>query len=185
MRKKPLRDPKTLKHPRTRATLAYYAKRRAEYAAMRTLCLCIFAIAYAPAWMELRDAARLKQKRLMSARRSERYRQARKLRAKAERLSVRLAVVAAKIAAAEDKAKREELKRRKHASSKSGFMAGWTATGDLTAEEVEQYSKRFVRAFNDARTQRAKFEAQCPRSSIADLANAQQRTAPTPENILR
>src|SRR5216683_3990609 len=84
-----LRDPKTLLHPRTLATLRRYAKRRAQYKAKRKGILA--ARREAERNSPEAVAARQERKSKASARRSESYRRRKKLKAKAERLAVHLA----------------------------------------------------------------------------------------------
>ena len=151
-----LRDPKTLLHPRTLATLRRYAKRRAQYKAKRKGILA--ARREAERNSPEAAAARQERKRKASARRSESYRRRKKLKAKAERLAMRLAEVAAKVFAAQERARLHELRSRQHASAKQGFLDGWHAPADL--QDAEQWSKRYRKAFAEAREQRTKFESQ-------------------------
>src|SRR5260370_10856127 len=115
-----LRDPKTLLHPRNVATLRRYAKRRAQYKAKRKGILA--ARREAERSSPEAVAARLERKRKASARRSKRYRRRKKLKAKAERSAMCLAEVAAKVFAAQERARLHELRSRQPASANQGFL---------------------------------------------------------------
>jgi hypothetical protein len=105
-------------------------------------------------------AARAERKRIKTAKRCKRYRARKKANAYAMHLAECSAKRAQLLAAKLERERLQELNRRKHASRKEGFLAGWAAKADLTPEQEEQWSTRYKNGFKHARTERKRFEAQ-------------------------
>jgi len=47
---------------------------------------------------------------------------------------------------------------RRHGTKHAGFLRGWTATEDMSPEEVKTWAKRYVTGFNEARSERTRIE---------------------------
>lgn len=174
LKNKPFKPSSQLKHKRTHATLRKYAKRRAEYAAMKSLCLCVFLLHFAPALHDMHITEVRERERHMSKLRQRVCRKRKKLVARKARIEERMLKVKAKLEAAHERILLREVHLRRHATAHAGFLAGWNSTSDMSSEEAKTYTKRYVRAFIEARTERARIES---------LMNTQRKPVTQPVTI--
>lgn len=160
LKAKPFKSQRELKHPRTKATLRKYAKRRAEYAAMKCLVLSVFLLHVAPALHAINKAEAKERDRHLNMLRQRVCRKRKKLLARKARIEARMLKVKAKLDTALERARIHEMHCRRHATAHAGFLAGWNSTSDMSPEEAKTWAKRYVTAFAEARAGRAKLEAQ-------------------------
>jgi hypothetical protein len=149
LKQKPFHPQKQLKHKRTHATLRKYAKRRAEFGAMKCLVISMFLLHFAPALHAMHEAEVKQQNRLTSVIRSRNYRARKKLLKKRARLQAKLDDVAAKVKAAEVRIAKRETDLRKHATAQEGFRQGWSAAVPMDEAQLlaQSYAKRFIREY--------------------------------------
>jgi hypothetical protein len=161
LKNKPFHPQKQLKHKRTHATLRKYARRRAEFGAMKCLVISVFLLHFAPALHAMREAEVKEQNRLTSMIRSRNYRARKKLLKKKARLQAKLNVVAAKLKAAEARVAKREVDLRKHATAQEGFRQGWCAAVPMDEAQMIalSYAKRFIREYLKAVAEKARITA--------------------------
>ena len=100
------------------------AERRLERTKMKSLCLCVFLLHFAPALHELYV---LPRKRHTDKLRQRRWRKKKKINLSIAKLEAKRAKVAQEISALEEKIRIKELKRRKRLTVPQGTQDGWIA----------------------------------------------------------
>jgi hypothetical protein len=132
------------------------SKKTKEALAMQRLVLLIFTVHFCEPLQLLFHYRKL----WIDAARAKEYKKRKKQRLRMVKLEAHAKRKAEKLRIQQEKEWQKELKRRKHASKKAGFLDGWGAV-DKTLQNPEQWSTRYKNAYAEAQATRAKFQAQC------------------------
>ncbi len=108
----------------TCCALRELAERRLERTKMKSLCLSVFLLHFAPA---LHERYVLPRKRHTDKLRQRRWRKKKKIHLRIAKLEAKRAKVAQEISALEEKMRIKELKRRKRLTASQGTQDGWFA----------------------------------------------------------
>ena len=145
-----------LKKPRTHAVLRRYAKRRAEYAAMQSLCFLTFYLYFHQTlWQLWRDEVKAAA-RPGTKRRVRRFRKRKKILARIYRIQEQRTKLREQIATLQERIRLKAFYLRRQATQQHGFSEGWTAVVPKTEAELKalSFSGRFIVAYLGAVTER-------------------------------
>ena len=157
----PYKPQRELKHKRTHAVLRVYARKRAAFAAMKLLVLCIFIAHYLPDIRAWRKEQRRIAARHGNKRRQRKHRKLQRLLARIAKLETKRTQLRAEIAQYEERIRLKEWHARKHATEAAGFRDGWTAATPTSEAELKalSYARRYISGYMRAVAEKTRVTA--------------------------